>query len=130
MDHARSDTLPTRETERCAGVKQQQLLEPRDNGAQDPAQASSGSTGSAAVIEKRLQSNRWQPSRVDPRDPLGLLEWEERVRRRGLVVLKVLGGCGVVGAVAVWITRSWWSGGDDGLFLGGGWSWNWFGGWD
>lgn len=82
------------------------------------------------MIEKELQSKRWQPSRVDPRDPLGLLEWEERVRRRGLVVLKVLGGCGVVGAVAVWITRDWWAGGDDGLFWGGAWSLNWFGGWD
>ena len=45
--------------------------------------------------------------RVDPRDPLGLLEWRGRLFERGVVVVQVLGGVGMVGAVAVWCARVW-----------------------
>ncbi|OCK77166.1 hypothetical protein K432DRAFT_127530 [Lepidopterella palustris CBS 459.81] len=44
--------------------------------------------------------------KVDSRDPLGLCELSDGVRRRGVVVLKVLGGMGVLGAVVVAVART------------------------
>ena len=43
----------------------------------------------------------------DPRDPLGLLRFADRVGQKGWIVVQVLGGCGLAGALAVWIWRSW-----------------------
>ncbi|KAF2142000.1 uncharacterized protein K452DRAFT_249755 [Aplosporella prunicola CBS 121167] len=77
---------------------------------------------------------------LDPRDPLGLCEWGDEVRRSGWVVVQVLGGAGVVGAVLVAVWRAWGQGGGGaGLVTAGGggggggaggWSWGlgaWFG---
>jgi hypothetical protein len=61
---------------------------------------------------------------LNPRDPLGLLEWNEKIKTRGWLVIRVLGGCGVVGGLAVWIAKSW---GYDGLIN---WYWGWWGGVD
>lgn len=48
---------------------------------------------------------------VDSSDPLGLVRWSEMLRRRGWVVLEVVGGFGVLGAVAMWVARGWeWEG--------------------
>lgn len=49
---------------------------------------------------------------VNARDPLGLLRWTEAVRRKGWVALQVVGGFGVLGAIAVWMVRSWGAGAD------------------
>ena len=38
---------------------------------------------------------------MDPRDPLGLCEWGDEVRKGGWVVVQVLGGVGVVSALVV-----------------------------
>lgn len=46
-------------------------------------------------------------SALDARDPLGLLGWDERVRARAVLLAKVLGGCGVAGAVCLWVMRLW-----------------------
>lgn len=56
---------------------------------------------------------------ADPYDPLGLLHLNETVRRRGWVAVQVVGGFGVIGALAMWLARSWGVGGES---LG---SWNW-----
>lgn len=57
----------------------------------------------------------------DPRDPLGMLEWRGRLVERGLVLVKVLGGVGMVGAVVVWCARAWgWEWGCGGGSGGGG----------
>ncbi|KAH0537394.1 hypothetical protein FGG08_005793 [Glutinoglossum americanum] len=61
---------------------------------------------------------------LNPRDPLGLLGWNEKIKTRGWLVIRVLGGCGVVGGMAVWIAKSW---GYDGLVN---WYWGWWGGVD
>lgn len=56
---------------------------------------------------------------VDAGDPLGLVRWSELLRRRGWVVLEVVGGFGVLGAVAMWAARGWeWDLGE-----GGWWAW-------
>ncbi|KAI9769326.1 MAG: hypothetical protein M1839_003749 [Geoglossum umbratile] len=61
---------------------------------------------------------------LNPRDPLGLLEWNEKIKKRGWLVVRVLGGCSVAGGLAVWIAKSW---GYDGLVS---WYWGWWGGVD
>lgn len=52
---------------------------------------------------------RWalRPGELDVRDPLGLAGWEDGVRRGGWVLVRVLGGCGVVGAVVLAVVRVW-----------------------
>ncbi|KAJ4357289.1 uncharacterized protein N0V89_001864 [Didymosphaeria variabile] len=42
---------------------------------------------------------------VDSRDPLGLCDFSDEVRRRGFVLVKVLGGMSVLGAVMVTVIR-------------------------
>ncbi|KAJ4293271.1 hypothetical protein N0V90_008553 [Kalmusia sp. IMI 367209] len=42
---------------------------------------------------------------VDSRDPLGLCDFSDEVRRRGFVLVKVLGGVSVLGAVMVTVVR-------------------------
>jgi hypothetical protein len=43
----------------------------------------------------------------DPRDPLGLLRYNAQLREKGMLVLRVVGGLGIVGGLAVWIARHW-----------------------
>lgn len=44
---------------------------------------------------------------IDPRDPLGVLAFGQAFRRRGYFMLQIVGGCGLIGAVAYWIMRNW-----------------------
>lgn len=44
---------------------------------------------------------------IDPRDPLGVLAFGQAFRRRGYFMLQIMGGCGLIGAVAYWIMRNW-----------------------
>lgn len=44
---------------------------------------------------------------LDANDPLGLLRWNEVVRKRGWVAIKIVGSFGVLGAIAVWVARTW-----------------------
>jgi hypothetical protein len=67
---------------------------------------------------------------LDPSDPLGLLRWGDEMRHRGLRVLQIAGGVGLLGAVALWVVRGWYgSGYGFGYGGGGGWSgwslWGW-----
>jgi len=67
---------------------------------------------SGSMDDKRLL-RQWDNGKndVDVSDPLGLVRWSEMVRRRGWVVLEVVGGFGVLGAVAMWVARGWeWEG--------------------
>ena len=47
---------------------------------------------------------------LDPGDPLGLLRWNEIMKRKGWVAFQVVGSVGIVGAMAVWVWRTWGSG--------------------
>ena len=40
-------------------------------------------------------------------DPLGLVRWNEAMRRRGWIAFQIAGSFGVIGAVAVWAARTW-----------------------
>lgn len=44
---------------------------------------------------------------ISTADPLGLLAIGDDFSRRGRLVLQVLGGCGIVATMAVWIVRNW-----------------------
>jgi hypothetical protein len=44
---------------------------------------------------------------IDPRDPLGVLSFAQAFRRQGFFALQIMGGCGLVGAVAYWVMRNW-----------------------
>ncbi|KAF2271036.1 hypothetical protein CC78DRAFT_527985 [Lojkania enalia] len=59
--------------------------------------------------------------RLDSRDPLGLCDFSDEMRRRGFVVVKVLGGMSVLGAVVVAVVRA--CGVESALPEGGLWSW-------
>ncbi|KAF2192434.1 hypothetical protein K469DRAFT_653927 [Zopfia rhizophila CBS 207.26] len=59
--------------------------------------------------------------RLDSRDPLGLCDVSDELRRRGFVLVKVLGGMGVLGAVMVTVVKA--CGVGTGLPEGGIWSW-------
>lgn len=60
---------------------------------------------------------------LDAGDPLGLLRWNEAMKRRGWIAFQVLGGFGILTAMSVWIARTW-GVGSDGY---GVWTWGWFG---
>ena len=49
---------------------------------------------------------------LDAGDPLGLLRWKEALKRRGWLAFQVVGSFGILGAVAVWVGRTWSSGCD------------------
>ncbi|KAL9103571.1 MAG: hypothetical protein Q9163_001409 [Psora crenata] len=70
---------------------------------------------------RRRSGITYQYGFMDADDPLGLLQWNELMRRKGWIALQVAGGFGILGAVAVYVARSW-SLGDNGV---GDWSWNW-----
>ncbi|KAK4692205.1 hypothetical protein P7C71_g4953, partial [Lecanoromycetidae sp. Uapishka_2] len=61
---------------------------------------------------------------LDAGDPLGLLRWNEAMKRRGWIAFQIMGTFGIVGAAAVWIARSW--GSDDYTIWT--WTWEWLGG--
>ena len=60
---------------------------------------------------------------LDPSDPLGLLRWNEAMKRRGWIAFQVVGSFGILGAMAVWMARTWGAGSD-----GYNWPWQWLGG--
>ncbi|KAI9724767.1 MAG: hypothetical protein M1812_000042 [Candelaria pacifica] len=61
---------------------------------------------------------------LDPKDPLGLLRWNEGIRNKGWVAVQLLGSFGVIGALAVWFAKN---RGFNSETLGT-WNWNWWGG--
>jgi hypothetical protein len=58
---------------------------------------------------------------LDSRDPLGLCNFGDELRRQSFVLVKVLGGISVLGAVAVAVCRA--CGIETGLPHGGWWEW-------
>ncbi len=86
--------------------------------------------GSIAVAspENTLPSSKTEASGssvrsfADGGDPLGLLRWNEAMRRRGWIAFQMVGSFGVLGAMAVWMARCW-GVGTDGY---PGWTWVWW----
>lgn len=59
---------------------------------------------------------------LDAGDPLGLLRWNEAMKRRGWIAFQVVGSFGILGAMAVWMARTW---GSESYIP---WNWGWLGG--
>ena len=85
-----------------------------------------------ARTEKGLEASKLELPRLsghrgllDPGDPLGLLRWNEVMKRKGWIAFQVVGSVGIFGAMAVWVWRTWGSG-EDGYTTT--WDWNWLAG--
>lgn len=76
--------------------------------------------GSGKEANKTMQ-RYGRANGLDSRDPLGLCDFSDEVRRRGFVLVKVLGGVSVIGAVMVAVVRA--CGIEAGLPEGGLWNW-------
>ncbi|KAK7728352.1 hypothetical protein SLS53_009406 [Cytospora paraplurivora] len=60
-------------------------------------------------IGQRLARGRSQStSTMQHQDPLGLLQVASRLKANGWVVLEVLGSMGILGGVAIWVSRQGW----------------------
>ena len=83
------------------------------------------SAADKAIMSSRDSTVASMPYRrlVNPADPLGIIRWNETMKQRGWITFQLVGSFGVLGAVAVWIARSWGMGAGDGL---GGWTSGWF----
>ena len=69
---------------------------------------------------KQIASYRGLP---DVGDPLGLLKWNDAMKRRGWIAFQVAGSFGVIGAMAIWVAKTW-GAGSDGYAS---WTWGWLG---
>lgn len=88
--------------------------------AQLPTASTSHHSGNTSDSEEKMENSR-QSRKTRSKglmigregfgctsDPLGLLDWEEKMRgHAGWVVVEVAGACGVLGALTVWAVRSW-----------------------
>jgi hypothetical protein len=66
-----------------------------------------GTTASAKLIRSSVSNGV-----LNPRDPLGLIRWKNVLTRRGWIAFQVVGSFGVLGAIAIWMTRRWVAGAD------------------
>lgn len=90
---------------------------------QDRDQSESGLIKRSDRKHRRQKSGAaYQYGLMDTDDPLGLLQLSLSIRQRGWIALQVAGGFGVLGAVAVWIVRTW-TVRDNG---NGEWTWTWW----
>ena len=66
-------------------------------------------TGSGELFTRSGKSHQvqYRVTPLSPHDPLGLLRWDEDIKRRGWMLVQVVGGFGVVGGLALWLGKSW-----------------------
>ena len=87
------------------------------NGSSQAAPIESGSISAKPDI-LRASGHR---GLLDAGDPLGLLRWNEAMKRRGWIAFQVVGSFGILGAMAVWMARTW---GSESYIP---WNWGWLG---
>jgi len=72
------------------------------------AQARQFSAGSGALVKQDTYSRKTRTgTSIDPHDPLGLLQLNADMKRRGWITLQVVSGVGIIGGLALWISKSW-----------------------
>jgi hypothetical protein len=66
-------------------------------------------TGRGELFTRSGKSHQvqYRVTSLSPHDPLGLLRWDEDIKRRGWMLVQVVGGFGVVGGLALWLGKSW-----------------------
>lgn len=84
----------------------QRLRECVDDGSLVPIRGLSvdGQSDKETILTKSHTSATY--GYVNSRDPIGLLKWSEALRKRGWIAFQVVGGFGVLGAMAIWIVKS------------------------
>ncbi|KAE8351767.1 hypothetical protein BDV28DRAFT_136464 [Aspergillus coremiiformis] len=63
--------------------------------------------GGLLVRTQNGQQVEYRIAQISPHDPLGLLWWSEDVKRRGWVIIQIVGSFGVVGGLALWLAKAW-----------------------
>lgn len=101
------------------------LTERLSESSRNDLQTQNPGSGQSGRYEKRFTGSKERlphnsDSMVDSGDPLGLSRWSEIMRRRGRFAIQMVGGFGIIGALAIWIVRDWSSGSD---YY---WSWTWW----
>ena len=86
------------------------LIRPQDSTAPDSSAEASLPRASRMTIHRGF---------ADAGDPLGLLKWNDAMKRRGWIAVQMIGSVGVLGAMAVWVARTWSSDSHTG------WHWDW-----
>lgn len=88
---------------------------PGFSGRQGPGETGRGELFTAR--DGRSQQVRYRVAAdLSPHDPLGLLRWDEDIKRRGWMLVQVVGGFGVVGGLALLLGKSWGLGSQGGIF--------------
>ncbi|EED17043.1 conserved hypothetical protein [Talaromyces stipitatus ATCC 10500] len=64
-------------------------------------------SGAIVVRTSNGQTARYRLTKLDPEDPLGLVRWNDDLRRRGWMIVQVVGSLGVVGGLALWLAKFW-----------------------
>jgi hypothetical protein len=64
-------------------------------------------SGAIVVRTSNGQTAKYRLTKLNPEDPLGLVRWNEDLRRRGWMMVQVVGSFGVVGGLALWLAKLW-----------------------
>ncbi|KAL1959211.1 hypothetical protein VTO42DRAFT_2716 [Malbranchea cinnamomea] len=73
-----------------------------------PGFSSSKSGPGVVTLEgKEGQRVKYRISSTSPNDPLGLIGWNDKLKRQGWILIQVVGSVGVVGGLALWMARVW-----------------------
>lgn len=63
--------------------------------------------GGFLVRMPNTKQMEYHVSRISPHDPLGVVWWTDDVKRRGWVIVQIVGSFGVVGGLALWLAKAW-----------------------
>ncbi|KAH8700739.1 hypothetical protein BGW36DRAFT_425550 [Talaromyces proteolyticus] len=63
--------------------------------------------GGVLVRTSNGQTGKYRLTKLNPKDPLGLVRWNDDLRRRGWIIVQVVGSFGVVGGLALWLAKLW-----------------------
>ncbi|KAF5873486.1 putative heat shock protein [Botrytis fragariae] len=106
-ERARFETLARSEravwlTERLGECVQDGTLVPISQARQPQWNSATG-----ALVKRGKYSRTSSNSILNTNDPLGILEFNEDMKRRGIIALQVVSSFGIIGGLAFWINRNW-----------------------
>ncbi|CRG86656.1 hypothetical protein PISL3812_03666 [Talaromyces islandicus] len=64
-------------------------------------------TGRTVLRTCSGQKGQYRLTKLSPQDPLGLVRWNDDLRRRGWIMVQVVGSLGIVGGLALWLAKFW-----------------------
>ena len=70
-------------------------------------QTSNGNGGVLTFEGREGRRVKYRIASSGHHDPLGLIEWNDELKRRGWILIQVVGSVGVVGGLALWVARVW-----------------------